>query len=186
MAKNEVLTKCTSPVEGDVIPGLILGVLDRKYRGYELVSCTIPPNLFGTKSKRARRLICTLKNGLINQCSIRGNVPTPYFAVLQAAIDLKQGFKRQDIINMAVRIVGEGKRKACELSWDVLRNHHRHARKCEAGMVFMIQEDNKEKGKLMIRARDISESVQYFKAQPGRRKEARAIVAAQVAEVAGG
>ena len=184
MAKNEVLTKCTSPVEGDVIPGLILGVLDRKYRGYELVSCTIPSGLFGTKSKRARRLICTLKNGLINQCSIRGNVPTPYFAVLQAAIDLKQGFTRQTVINLAVHIVGEGKRKACSLAWDVIRNHQRHLRKKEAGMTYIIQTGND--GKLMIRARDISETVQYFEAQPGRRKEARTIVAAQVAEVAGG
>ena len=185
MAKNhEVLTKCTAPVEGDVIPGLILGVLDRKYRGYELVECSIPPNLFGTKSGRTRRLICTLKNGLINQCSIRGNVPTPYFAVLQSAIDLKQGFKRTDVVDAAVRIVGESKRRAVEMAWDVTKNHHRHARRKDAAGTYIIQDDNH--GKLMIRARDASETVQYFASQKGRKRESEAIVAAQVAEVAGG
>ena len=184
MVKNEVLTKCTSPIEGDVVPKLILGVLDRKYRGYELVECSIPPNLFGTKSGRTRRLICTLKNGLINQCSIRGNVPTPYFAVLQAAIDLKQGFKRSDVIDAAVRIVGEGKRKACELSWSVLRNHQRHDRKKNAGGTYIIENGND--GKLLIRARDGAETMQYFEGQHGRKKESEAIVAAQVAETVGG
>ena len=186
--KSEVLIKCDLPMDGEVIPSIVAGKLDRTYHGREVVSCILPPGLFGTKSKRARHLICTLHNGLLNQCSIRGNIPSPYWAILDAAIGLKAqgGFKRQDVISAAVRIVGEGKRKACEMAFDVTLNHHRHARRRDAAGTYMIQKDNKEKGKLMIRARDPSETLQYFEAQLSRKRESEAIVAAQVAEVAGG
>ena len=127
---------------------------------------------------------CTLHRGLLNQCSIRKNIPSPYWAILDAMIDLKSGFKRAEAVNLAVRIVGESKRRAVEMAWDVTLGHHKHARRCNAGGTYMVEKRND--GKLLIRARDASETLQYFEAQPSRRKEARAIVAAQVAEVAGG
>ena len=180
MAKKlkEKLMPCTAAVEGDVVPKLIIGTTGRTYRHREVVRCVFPAGLFGTRnSGRTRKMDCALHNGLLNQCSIKeGVLPTPYWAVLDAMITLKTGFTRRTVVDLAVEAVGESKRRACEMSWDVLKNHHRHARKREAGLAYMIDDGND--GKLLIRARDAGETLQYFDAQPRRRKEAEAVVAA--------
>lgn len=184
--KEETLAKCSSVIDGEVMGSCVVGTTGKTYRGREVVSCVFPPGLFGTRKEgRTRRNELTLHNGIINQCSLTkgsGAVPTPYWAVLDAASALKTGFTRKDVMDLAVKTVGEEKRRACEMAWDVLRNHHKHARKCEAGMGYMI--DSTEGGKLMIRARDAGETVQYFAAQAGRKVEAEAAVAQVEAEVA--
>jgi len=152
-------------MDGEVVRGLVVGTTGRSYRGREVVVCELPPGLFGTRSGgRTRRVELTLHNGLLNQCSLPRDmgVPTPYWAVLDAAIALKRGFQRRQVIDLAVQAVGEGKRRACEMAWDVLRNHHRHERKRDAGMAYMIDSDDLNPGKLLVRARDIGETLQFF------------------------
>ena len=181
---KERLVTCKSAMEGEVIPKVVVGSTGRTYRCREIVCCSFPPGLFGTRGGgHVRHTLCTLHNGLLNQCSIKGNLPTPYWAILDAAIDLRRGFERKDVVDKAVRIVGEAKRSAAEMAWDVLRNHHRHDRKKNSGMVYMIEDGND--GKLLIRARDVGETLQYFEGQVGRRKEAEALVA-QAAEASAG
>ena len=183
METKKGMMECKTEVEGTVVPKLIQGFMKKKYYGREVVVCLFPPGLFGTRATgRSRQVECTLNGGLLNQCSVgkEGERPTPYWAVLDAACTLKRDFTRKDVINLAVKLAGDAKVKACEMAWDVLRNHHRHARKKNAGMTFMIEAG--ENGKLFIRARDEGETLQYFEAQVSRRAEAEAIVATPVPE----
>lgn len=178
---EERLAPCKSLVEGEVVPGLIVGTTGKTYRGREVVSCVFPPGLFGTRKEgRVRKAELTLSNGILNQCSIgkEGEPPTPYWAVLDAAIALKSGFRRKDVMDLAVKSVGESKRRSCEIAWDVIRNHHRHERKRDAGMAYMI--DSVDGGKLVVRARDAGETLQYFQAQSERKLEAQAALEPKV------
>jgi hypothetical protein len=93
---------------------------------------------------------------------------------LDAAIDLKEGFRKQGVIDKAVQLVGEVRRSACEIAWDVLRNHHRHARKREVGMSHMI--DSMSGGRLLIRARCADETLRYFQAEGERRRVAAGLL----------
>jgi hypothetical protein len=175
MSKKEVNLPvthiCASRIDGEVVPKLVMGACDEVYCGREVVLFCHKSGLFGTKGTgrdRVRKL--TLHKGLINQCSLEDK-PTPYWAVLDSAIDLHEGFNRTMVIEKAVQLVGEGQRRACEIAWDVLRNHHRHQRKCEAGMAYMME--SMPKGKIRIRAREADETRQYFESE-GARKEAAA------------
>ena len=124
--------------------------------------------MFGTRpGAREKVAKGTVVNGIVNQCSLEEK-PTPYWAVLDAACQLKTGFARKDVIALAVKRVGEDARRACEIAWDVLRNHHRHMRKREAGMSFMV--DDGPDGKLCVRARHPDETIQYFEGEGKRKK----------------
>jgi len=154
-------------IEGDVVPRCIEGSTGKTYWGREVVVFNHLPGLFGTRlDGRVRRRALTICNGIINQCSL-DNPPTPYWAVLDAMSELKVGFTRKLVIDRAVKTVGEVGRRACELAWDVLRNHHRHARKCDAGLAYML---DAEGGLLSIRARCEDETVQYFASQSERKR----------------
>ena len=185
MKQEDSLMQCKSPVDGEAERKLVVGTTGRSYRGREVVVCVFPPGLFGTRAGgRERRVECTLHNGLLNQCSFKaGRQPTPYWAVIDAMISLKKGFARRDVMGLAVEAVGEGKRRACEMAWDILRNHHRHDRKKNAGMALMVEDG--EDGKLLVRARDEGETMQYFEAQKGRKKAAVVAEAGQAAPADG-
>lgn len=160
-------------IDGEVVPSLVKGRLGILYYGREVVLFRHISGLFGTRpfgADRFRKL--TIHNGILNQCAIEVEV-TPYWAVMDAMSELKTNFTRSEVLDLAVKLVGEGKRKACGMAWDVLRNHHRHARKCEAGMCFMV--DSLGEGKLSIRARCFDETVRYFSQEGVRRKQAMAM-----------
>ena len=168
-------------VEGEVVPKLIEGSAGKTFRGRDVVIFRHPSGLFGTKGtgrERTRELaIC---NGIINQCAL-SEPPTPYWAVLDAMCELKAGFTRSQVMDRAARTVGEGKRRACEISWDVLRNHHRHIRKRDAGMAYMI--DSLPGGEMNIRARGPDETLGYFAGETARRKLAQEAMVETPAEV---
>ena len=97
---------CKSEMDGEVVPGLVVGTTGRKYHNREVVVCVMPPGLFGTRKEgRPRKVELTLVNGLLNQCNLADEV-TPYWAVLDAAMFLKRGFNRKDVITLAVKTVG--------------------------------------------------------------------------------
>jgi hypothetical protein len=175
MSKAELaMVKCNSMIEGEIVKPLVMGSTGETYHGREVVVFKHTPGLFGTRKEGKERIHrFTLHNGLVNQCSLQ-DTPTPYWAVLDSMIDCKANFARKDVIEKAVKIVGEDKRKACEMAWDVLRNHQRHARKCNAGMAYMI--DSISGGKLSIRARSDYETLQYFEGEATRRKTAEQTV----------
>ena len=177
----------TSTVDCDVIRPMIKGKINDRYYGREVVSFSAEAGIWGTTSpkvkngfKKAR--LFTLHNGILNQCSLE-TPPTPYWAVLDAASDLKTGFKKQDLIDKAVKLVGEAHRKACHMAYDVLRNHHRHARKRMAGMSHMI--DTLPNCRLLIRGRGADETVAYFDSEGERNAEAAKFMSelSMVAEV---
>lgn len=185
MSNEGGLVRYQGPVEGEVVPGMIVGATGGRFHGRDVVVAVHPPGLFGTRPVgKPRRRELTMCNGLLNQCSL-SEPPTPYWAVLDAMCELKEGFTRAQAIERAVRTVGEGKRRACEIAWDVLRNHHRHERKRDAGMAYMI--DAMPKGKLAIRARGPGETLQYFRGEAERRRMAEeAMAVPAVAGDAGG
>jgi hypothetical protein len=176
----KAVMQCNSPVDGDVVPALIVGSAGETYHGREVIVFRHPAGLFGTRmvgNDRWRKF--TLCKGIVNQC-VLSEPPSPYWAVLDAMSEFKEGFTRGQVIERAVVTVGEASRRACELAWDVLRNHHRHARKKDAGMTYMI--DSLTGGKLAIRARGADETLQYFEAEGLRRKTAE-VLATGSAEV---
>ena len=178
MSKDALLGRYQGAVEGEVVPGLIAGVTGNKFHGRDVLVVKHPPGLFGTRAgghERTREL--TICNGIINQCSL-ASPPTPYWAVLDAMCELKDGFTRAQAIERAVQAIGDGKRRACEIAWDVLRNHHRHERKRDAGMAYMV--DTLPGGKLAIRARGPGETLQYFLGESERRKAAEVALAEPV------
>lgn len=169
----ETIGNYVDSIDGEVVPSLVNGRLGILYHGREVVLFRHISGLFGTRpfgNDRFRKL--TIHNGILNQCAIEKEV-TPYWAVMDAMSDLKTNFTRSEVLDLAVKLVGEGKRSACGMAWDVLRNHHRHARKCEAGMCFMV--DSLGGGKLSIRARCYDETVQYFSQEVIRRRQAMAM-----------
>ncbi len=177
--KDDGLTvqgRYTGVVDGEVVPGLIMGITGRQFHGRDVIVLKHPPGLFGTRATGRERLReLTICNGIINQCTL-AEPPSPYWAVLDAMCELKSGFTRSEVIDWAVKhTVGESKRHACEICWDVLRNHHRHERKRDAGMAYMI--DTLPKGRLAIRAREPGETMAYFQGEAERRKAAEAMLA---------
>jgi hypothetical protein len=181
--KVEELRSLVAQVECDTIRPMIQGRIHDTYRGREVVQFQLASGVWGIPMKGSRARLLTLHNGILNQCSLE-ETPTPYWSVLDAAIDLKVGFRKRDVINHAVLVVGEAKRRACEMAWDVLRNHHRHARKKTAGMSYMI--DSEPSGKLLIRGRGADETMAYFEAEEARATDAARVMheVAAVAEVA--
>jgi hypothetical protein len=167
-------------VDGEVVPPLIVSKTTEIYHGREVIFFKQVPSLFGTRKEgqeRIRKL--TIHNGILNQCALT-EPPTPYWAILDAASDLKSDFTRNQVIELALKtfgnVVHEADKTACEMAWDVLRNHHRHARKCNAGMAYMIESNN---GKLSIRARCPDETIQYFSSEKERKKMSREMMAAE-------
>lgn len=170
--KTIIIGRYTGQVDGEIVPNLIISKTDEVYNNREIVVFKQVTGLFGTRKEgkeRIRKL--TIHNGVLNQCALT-NPPTPYWAVLDAASDLKNNFTKNQVIELAVKNMKQAGSlkdnvKACEMAWDVLRNHHRHARKCNAGMAYMIESNN---GKLMIRARCPDETIQYFSSEKERKK----------------
>ncbi len=167
---------CDLPIDGDVMGKYILSKVGRQYYNRDLVLCDLPLGLFGCDGrKRIKRVYLTLHNGILNHCGIRlARKPSVYWVVLDSAIHLKSGFTRCDVVDMSVEFLGEEHRRACLFAWDVLRNHHRHARKYNVGMSHMV--DIGDDGKLLVRARDASETMQYFLSQGERKCEAMSIL----------
>jgi len=169
-------------VEGEVMPALLFAT-GRRFRGREVAIMRHPPGLFGTRATgREREREVTVLNGIVNQCSL-SDPPTPYWAVMDAMCSLKTGFTKAQAMDAAVAHVGEGRRRACEIAWDVLRNHHRHERKRDAGMGFMV--DTLEGGRLAIRAREPGETLAYFLGERERRKAAEAVLSGGTGGVGG-
>ena len=166
MARKSMLERapaagtCLSSVDGEIVGPLIVGTTGERYHGREVVVFRQVPGLYGTREggrEVVRRL--TLNKGLLNQCALV-EPPSPSWAVIDAACELREGFTRQDVLNEAVKVVGEGKREACLFAWDILRNHQRHERKRDAGMSVMF--DALPGGKTKVRARTAEETKQYF------------------------
>jgi hypothetical protein len=171
--KADELMPLAGKVECDTVRPMIKGRIHDTYRGREVVQFNLFSSVWGIPMKGSRARLLTLHNGILNQCSLE-EPPTPYWSVLDAAIDLKSGFRKRDVIDLAVKVVGEDKRRACEMAWDVLRNHHRHARKKTAGMSYMIDSD--ASGKLLIRGRGADETLAYFEAEDARSADAAKVV----------
>jgi hypothetical protein len=178
---SDIISRYMGFVDGDVIPSLIEGRVGGLYHDREVVVFRHIPGLFGTRFDgmvRVRKL--TIHNGILNQCSMELEV-TPYWAVMDSMSELKTNFTRNQVIDLAVKLTGEDQRKACEMSWDVLRNHHRHARKCYAGMGYMVDTSNSGRGvyggRLSIRARCADETVQFFLSERGRKQMAKDFMA---------
>ena len=162
--KMDVVGKCLSRVDGDVVPSLVLGTTGKYYHGREVVVCRFPLGLFGAL-ERGQVKCCTLYKGLLNQCTMQ-EPATPYWAVLDAMVELGEGFGRSSVVDLAVGTVGEGKREACRIAWAVLRNHHKHLRMRMSGMSYMV--DECVRGGLRIRPRSSSETLQYFLSEGDR------------------
>ena len=160
-------------IDGDVMKPLVAGGTGEDYCGRQVIMVTKVPGIFGTpEGGRERQIRCTLHNGIINQSTMKAT-PTPYWAVLDAASELKNDFTREEVIAAAVRtLLAHGvqdSEKACSVAWDVLKNHQHHPRKRDCGMGFMV--DTLENKKMSIRSRDESETNQFFEEAKIRSRE---------------
>lgn len=166
MSKKSILVQaqvsgpCLSRIDGEVVDKHVLGTTGELYHGREVVIFKSMPGMFGAREggrEMTQRL--TLHKGLLNQCALV-EPPSPSWAVWDAACELRDGFDRQEVIDEAVRVVGEEKRQSCRFAWDILRQHHRHERKRDAGMGVIFE--SADNGKTIARARTPEETKQYF------------------------
>lgn len=154
-------------VEGSAVKPLVLGVLQHSYHGRTLVAYDHNRKQFGstpniTMGVRPR----TVHKGILNAFNL-ADPPSPYWALVDAMSDHPEGFTRAEVIEQATRTVGEDKRQKVIFAWEVVINHHRHLRRREAALPFMVyRPTGKLKGKLFIRPRKLSETIAKAKAIP--------------------
>ena len=151
-------------VESEPMRPYVVGTTGEKFCGRLIVVVRKVGGIFGTKASNRERLErFTIHNGIINHCDIPlGGEPSPYWAILDAASDLKERFTKEQVIERAMTTLGNrGERKACSIAWDVLKTHIRHKSKRNVGMSHMI--DHIEGRHLMsIRGRQAHETLAYF------------------------
>jgi hypothetical protein len=167
----KLLPVAAGEVDGKALPPLVLGATGKEYHGRKVVAVKRVAGIFGTKAgARGGPQLCTLRNGLVNQCSMK-EPPTPYWAAMDAASGLKTGFTREQVVEEALKLLGKGvSRRGVEIAWDVLKNHQYHPRKRDCGMGFVVDQAP-GRGKVMsVRARDEGETQVYFEAQRQRAK----------------
>jgi len=159
-------------VGGKVMPPLVMGYAGKEYHGRKVVAVKRVAGIFGTKAgERGGPQLCTLRDGIVNQCSMK-EPPTPYWAALDAASGLKSGFTREQVVDEAMKLLGKGvSRKGVEIAWDVLKNHQYHPRKKDCGMGFVVDQPPGRSSLMSIRPRDEGETQTYFEAQRKRAKE---------------
>ena len=116
----------------------------------------------------------TLHRGILNQADLTSNgVPSPYWSVLDAMTELHDGFSMDDVLNLAVKLVGEEKREACKTAWYVLKTHATHPTKMNAGYCYMLDSTKDDKYRFNIRLRREEETLEYFSSQKKVRKSVK-------------
>ena len=159
-------------VDGRVMPPLAMGYTGAEYHGRKVVAVRRVAGIFGTKAgERGGPQLCTLRNGILNQCSMR-EPPTPYWAVLDAASGLKAGFTKEQVVEAAMKLLGkDASCSGIQIAWDVLKNHQYHPRKRDCGMGFVIDQPPGRASLMSIRARDEGETQAYFESQRVRARD---------------
>ena len=151
--------------EGDLecteVAGDVLGYTGEEYRGRKVVAFRKHPEVFGgVPMRRAVTVRLTLHKGILNHMELRSGkgVPTPYWAVMDAASDLKSGFTTEQVLIRALGILGDDSRlDACRIAWYVLKSHHTHPKERYRGMSYMV--DEAADGTVGIRGRKAGEAV---------------------------
>jgi hypothetical protein len=159
-------------LDGDAVEGCVLGYTGEDYCGRKVILFKRKPGMFGIEGCSERVIKATLHKGIINMSSMKDK-PTPYWAVLDAASELGKEFTRQEVIDLAMRTLeahgSTGEVKACQVAWDVLKNHQNHPRKKTCGMPFMV--DLLGDKRMSVRGRNECETQQFFEARKQRTKE---------------
>jgi hypothetical protein len=154
-------------VASDVMKPLVVGYTGETFCKRPVVLVKKEPGIFGTSGGRARLERFTLHNGIVNHCDIgSGGKPSPYWAVLDAASDLHDKFTKEQIVERAVKTLGEDTpdiRKACSFAWDVLKTHMRHKTKRDVGMSHMVDHVD-GRHTMSIRGRRQDETLEFFMA----------------------
>jgi len=144
------------------VAGDVLGHTGEEYRGRKVVGFRKHPEVFGgVPMKREAVVRLTLHKGILNHMELRAGqeVPTPYWAVMDAASELKAGFTTEEVLIRALGILGDdSKLDACRIAWYVLKSHHTHPKERYRGMSYMVEEG--EDGKMSVRARRSGEAVE--------------------------
>ena len=153
---------CSAATLGD-----ILGYTGEIYRGRKVVLFRKRPEAFGCKPlKRESKVRLTLHNGILNHMEIGdlSRAPTPYWAVLDASSDLKDGFTTEQVLSRALTLMGDDNQlEAIRIAWYVLKSHQTHPKQNYRGMSFIYENSKKSGAKLLsIRGRLGSETFEYF------------------------
>lgn len=144
------------------VAGDVLGYTGEEYRGRKVVAFRKHPEVFGgVPMKREAVVRLTLHKGILNHMELRAGqeVPTPYWAVMDAASELKGGFTTEEVLIRALAILGDdSKLDACRIAWYVLKSHHTHPKERYRGMSYMVEEAGD--GKMGVRGRRAGEAVE--------------------------
>jgi hypothetical protein len=169
---KKTLKPCTELVSCEAVQADVLGLApEGKYRGRTRVLLFLRPQVFGAEVvlEPSVRLV-TLHKGILNHCNAEDH-PSPYWAVLDAMSDLGT-FTKDEVLGRAVELHGADRNKgknptlksfegACSIAYDVLKTHHVHPRKCNAGMTHLVV-NLAERGRAEIRGRLGHETLEYF------------------------
>ena len=168
-ALRKTLKVCKLAVDCKAIAGDILGI-DGEYQGRVRVRVFLRPGLFGSGviiNSSVRGF--TLHKGILNHCTLEEQ-PSPYWAILDAMSDLGT-FTKAEVVAHAIKLYSskrdpaksvEDWEKAASIAYDVLKTHHRHPRKKEAGMSHLVENCIGEKGRSLIRGRKGHETLDFF------------------------
>jgi hypothetical protein len=157
--------------KGDLDCGIISrdvkGWTGRQYMGRGTVLVERRPERFGAPSlKREAVVELTLHNGILNHMGIRPDRrPTPYWAVMDAMSDMKDGFTMEQVVSRAMMTLGdEGEAEtlmeACRTAWYVLKSHQTHPKERYRGMSFIVE--TMAPGLFRVRARSTGETQEVF------------------------
>lgn len=134
-----------------------------EYLGRPVVRAVRNPGRFGAPGlRRTGEVELTVHRGILNHMGIRpGRRCTPYWAVMDAMSDLKDGFTMEQVVTKAMAVMGDDSTlSACRTAWYVLKSHQTHPKESYRGMSFIVEEV--EPGKFSCRARREDEMQQVF------------------------
>jgi hypothetical protein len=178
------LTPCMDDeIEGEFMRGQVLGYNGKTFCGRRVVVLRRTPHQFGCPSPLTIRVSeHTLVNGIVNHSKLTADgVPKAYWAVVDAACELKTGFTSKDVVRLAaerMRLFGAWKEESdrtrmeqlCLFMWEAAKNHQHYVRTRDAGAGYIVDKLN---GKTMTtRARNEDETHQYFEAMRARKSDA--------------
>jgi hypothetical protein len=166
-------------IEGDVMAKVVQGMEKDGYCGRKVVVVG-PDAVFGCPPGRSASR-CTVNKGIINHCDINTPQPKASWACIDAASQLKTGFTKDQLLDMAVATMvshgsvpkkdSEKARTACSNVFDDMKSHQSHVRRKIARWGFII--DDVEGGRMSIRARHSDETIKYFEELKKREKNSQ-------------
>jgi len=151
-------------VEGEAMASCVLGRTGEEYGSRPVYIARRVKGMFGDAGELEYTYRCTVVNGIVNQFPI-SRVPGRFWAVMDAACELKTGFSEERLAGRAMERMRElgtdCSEEECLSAWVIIRNHQFKRRKDGLCMGYLVEGGE---GVFRMRARNADETAGYFAA----------------------